>query len=215
MAESDSRSGLTRGRRGELAQLIELCREESREYFRDGAHAREELLEAFALLLGYGSAIEKLLAQTAGGGGSLPDHSSLRTYIQQLLGAEAQGTSVRQLERYFRDAFQLFSETHLGVERELQRFSEKVVDTFRPSRIEARVKVGGLAKLLGGGIERACWEEFKKDWHHLDGAAVRKLGRPDGLVVRIEIPQHEVTDALLLELRQFCEERRLKMEIPE
>jgi hypothetical protein len=207
MADSDSRSG-RRGRRGRL-KFIELCREETPDYFRDGAPARE-LHEAFALLLGYG-AIE-LLAQTAGGGGSLPDHSSLRTYVQQLLSGEARarpcGTG-----RYFRTPSALL-ETHLGVELSPALLRERGRQASA-LRIEARAKVGGLAKLLGGGMERACWEEFKKEYHHLDGAGVRKLGRSTELVVRIEIPQHEATDAVLLELRQFCEKRRLRMESAE
>jgi len=212
MAKPDSQAGLSRGHKGELAQFIDLCREETRESFREGAAQREELHEAFALLLGYGCAIEKLLAQTAGGGGSLPDHISLRAYVQQLLSGEAQRSSVQRLERYFTDAFRLFSETHLGVEKALQRLAENVAEKLKPARIEARVKV---PKFFGGGLERACWEEFKKEWHSLDGAAVRKIGRPGGLTVRIEIPQHEVTDALLQDLRRYCVERRLRMEDPE
>lgn len=160
---------------GEFKHLLGVLRRDADGFMPEGQPIDGTHREAFVLLLAYGCAIEKILSAAAGRGGMLPGHRvSLRSYVEQLLGGEAEAVTVGRLEKYFEDAVSLFARTRLDSESALQDYAEQLAKQFQPDRIERRVRPNGLMRLFGLH-EGAYWREYKSEFHSLDATGVKQL----------------------------------------
>jgi len=164
-----------------LANLVSLVRPVAAKAVAEAD--RGDLEEVLTQLLAYACAVEKVLAEAAGTGGTLPGHAvSVRAYVEQVLSGEARESSRARLANSFLDALAFFMKTHSGVEKALDGFARDLAAALRPSEIEGRVSPNPLLRLFNLH-EGAYWREYTRQFRSLDAAGVKQLaqnqsGRP-------------------------------------
>ena len=139
--------------------------------------------ELLSRLLAYAWGVEMVLCAALNReGGTIPGHAvSVRGYVDQVVSGDASEIALERLAGYFKDAIGLLASHCQRTQDELDTFSNRLVEEFKPSRIEQHANVGALFRLLGLS-EITFWREYVRQYRTLDPEALRKLAEGSGQV---------------------------------
>jgi len=140
------------------------------------APRQEDVAEAITQLLVFAMSIERVISSAEGGDGrKLPGQDvPVRVFVDQVLNGEAPESARRRLTDWIRQAIGLLSRSVSSVDHALDRFAYQLADELNPAKIENKVEVGTLQKMIGR-TEVVYWRHYKSRWKNLDAQGLKEI----------------------------------------